>query len=53
MLRGAHVMLEDFKCLHDVTRHVEVDLSALVVPIKGDSNVSLTVLFRGNAVIVF
>ena len=52
MLLSAHVMLGDFKCLRDVTRHGEVDLSAFVVPIEGDSNVSLTVPFCSNAVII-
>ena len=50
---GARFVLKNFERFSNVTRHGEVHLSALVIPIEGNADVSLTVLFCSYTVIIF
>ena len=49
----AYLVLKDLKCFCDVPRHGEVHLSTFIIPIEGNTDVSLAVPFCSNAVIVF
>ena len=53
ILLGAYFVLENFESFRDVPRHGEVHLATFVIPIEGDSDVSFSIPFRSNAVIIF
>ena len=53
ILFGAHFVLKNLKRFCDVPLHGEVHLSTLVILIEGNADVSLTVPFCSNAVLVF